>query len=99
VEELFIYLTGTEFPYAEVIWNWLAAALKPVALFLLTSQYLPAAFSFSEFLARLGRQAAGRNLGNGGLQHLFRILELRAEDLELTELHLKVKNLRHNLEI
>lgn len=99
LEELFIYLSDSDFPFPEKIWNWLSAASKPVGLFLITNGYLPAAFLFAEFLARLGRRASAQDLGTGGLQHLFRILELRAEDQGLFELKLRVKNLRHNLEI
>jgi hypothetical protein len=53
---------------------------------------------FLEFISRNGKLAVKKNFSTGTLQHVFRILELRAQDQGWKELMLKIKNLRRNLE-
>lgn len=98
LEFIFPYVTGDEFPYTEKVWEWISASAKPVSSFLVKNNFRQAAFVFLEFIAVLGKQAARKNLSTGTLQHVFRILELKAEDYNWDELKLKIKNLRQNLE-
>ncbi|MGI6711564.1 MAG: hypothetical protein ACOX4L_02365 [Bacillota bacterium] len=95
---LFIFITKNSFPFLEQVWEIICSMSKPVGLFLIKNGFSQGASYFIEFLACIGKQAARHSLNTRTLQHVFRMLELTAQDHHWEEMKSQLQNLRQNLE-
>lgn len=96
---IFLYTLKSQFPYAQVTWQYISRCLHPVGFFLLDTGNIRALKVFLDFTAEMGKTAAKQGLRTDSLQQLLRKIEVDARQQGWAEVAGHAKTHRENLEI
>lgn len=97
--EIYLYSLQKNYPYTDLLWNYLSNCFHVVSQYLLEKGYIKGCEIFLQKIATMGKTAAQKGLHTSSIQHFLHTLELRAGELGYTELAAVAKNHRFNLEI
>jgi len=97
--EIYLYSLQKNYPYTDLLWNYLSNCFHVVSQYLLENGYIKGCEIFLQKIATMGKTAAQKGLHTSSIQHFLHTLELRAKELDYNELAAVAKNHRFNLEI
>lgn len=97
--EIFLYSLKNDYPFTDLLWNYLSNCFHVVTQYLLEQGYIEGCQIFLQQIAAMGKAAAQKGLHTSTIQHFLHTLELRARELDYPELAAAAKNHRFNLEI
>jgi len=97
--EIYLYSLQKNYPYTDLLWNYLSNCFHVVSQYLLESGYVRGCEIFLQQIAAMGKTAAQKGLHTSSIQHFLHTLELRAGELGYSDLAAAAKNHRFNLEI
>jgi len=97
--EIYLYSLQKDYPYTDLLWNYLSNCFHIVSQYLLENGYIKGCEIFLQKIAAMGKTAAQKGLHTSSIQHFLHTLELRAKELDYNELAAIAKNHRFNLEI
>lgn len=97
--EIYLYSLQRDYPYTDLLWNYLSNSFHVVSQYLLEKGYIEGCQIFLQQIANMGKAAAQKGLHTSTIQHFLHTLELRAKELDCPELAAAAKNHRFNLEI
>lgn len=96
--EIYLYSLQKDYPYTDLLWNYLSNCFHIVSQYLLENGYIEGCEIFLQQIAAMGKAAAQKGLHTSTIQHFLHTLELRAKELGYPELAAAAKNHRFNLE-
>jgi len=99
IYEIYLYGLKTDYPYTDLLWNYLSNCFHVVSQYLLEKGYTEGCRIFLQQIAAMGKAAAQKGLHTSTIQHFLHTLELRAKELNQSELAAAAKNHRFILEI
>jgi hypothetical protein len=97
--EIYLYSLQKNYPYTDLLWNYLSNCFHVVSLYLVEAGYVEGCKIFLQQIATMGKMAAQKGLHTSSIQHFLHTLELKAQELGFTEFAAVAKNHRFNLEI
>jgi len=97
--EIYLYSLQKNYPYTDLLWNYLSNCFHIVSQYLLEAGYVRGCEIFLQQIAAMGKTAAQKGLHTSSIQHFLHTLEFRAGELGYTDLAAAAKNHRFNLEI
>lgn len=96
--ELFLYCIQDVFPYTDLLWNYLGNCFHTVSLILVEKGYVNACDILLKKISIMGKVAAQKGLHTSNIQHFLYTLEVRASELNYTDIASLAENYRFNLE-
>ncbi len=92
------YALDTNYPFTVSFWNYLSNCTEPVLFYVFDERYFQAAEKILNQMLHMGQLAARAGLRTSKVQHVLRIMELKAEESSQKKLFELARDIRQNME-
>ena len=92
------YALDTNYPFTVSFWNYLSNCTEPVLFYVFDERYFQAVEIILNQMLQMGQLAARAGLRTSKVQHVLRIMELKAEEASQKDLYELARDIRQNME-